>query len=762
MSIFIILLLGTVATLAAGDNKPNSLLRKILKLLFAWKYELKTINTENVPKSGGILLVGNHQSFIDWVFVILSMDRSVKFVIGEQYYNIWILKPIFKWAGLVPISIKSSKRAIAKVSETLKAGEAIAIFPEGQLTRNGQMGQFKRGFEVIARTCECQILPFYIHGLWGSFFSYCNSYFRLSSKNGLKRKVYIGFGKPLSKDTRSGEVKAKIQQISTRVLHAVTDELDPVPYAWIKKAKSQSTKTSLINFDGKKYKNSKMIIAVMLFIDLMKKQDADNKRVAILLPSSSGSAIANLAALALGKTVVNLNYTSSPEIIRFCLEKSGVKTVYTSSVFLERLKQRGIDIDSAIKGYDTIILEEVSKSTERKTLLKMALKVIRTSSEKLIAENFATIRLDDEAAILFSSGSEGTPKGIVLTHRNLVSNIHQISILLAQRKNDCILNSLPPFHAFGFTVTMLFPLVDGIRQVCAPDPTDANAVGKLVGDYKCTVLFATSTFANIYTKSPKTTAAQFENLRYVVMGAEKLRAEVRMNFESKFGKKTYEGYGATECTPVISVNLPDFINKNDGVVQMSNLYGSVGQSVPGTACIAVDPDTEEELPLGEAGLLLVAGPQVMAGYLDMPEKTNEVITEKYGLRWYRTGDKGLIDEEGFIRIVDRYSRFAKIGGEMISLAMVEDHVMRILGEAEIELSAVALPDKNKGEMIALLVANLKKDLTEISQSISNSDLQSLYRPKRIVEVESIPKLGSGKTDFSATRRLAKEILGSED
>jgi acyl-[acyl-carrier-protein]-phospholipid O-acyltransferase/long-chain-fatty-acid--[acyl-carrier-protein] ligase len=543
------------------------------------------------------------------------------------------------------------------------------------------------------------------------------------------------------------------------VVHRVTSDLDPVPFAWLKKAKSQATQTCLINFDGKKYKGSKLLIAVLLFTKLIREKDKENKRVGILLPSSSGSAITNLAALAIGKTVVNLNYTSSPDVIRYCLEKAEIRTIYTSSVFLERLRQRGIDIDNAIQGYEVVILEEVSKNTSRKTLLKTAVKVLRTPASTLIADNFANLKMDDEAAILFSSGSEGKPKGIVLTHRNLVSNIHQISILLAQRKNDCLLNSLPPFHAFGFTVTMLFPLVDGIRQVCAPDPTDAAFIGKLVGDYRCTILFATSTFANIYTKSPKTTPQQFENLRYVVLGAEKLRAEVRMGFESKFGKKTYEGYGTTECTPVVSVNLPDFVNKRDGVVQMSNLYGSVGQAVPGTACIIVDPETNEELPIGEAGLILVSGPQLMEGYLHLPEKTNEVTLDKYGLRWYRTGDKGIIDNEGFIRIVDRYSRFAKIGGEMISLAMVEDHIMKILGEAEIELSAVALPDRNKGEMITLLIANLPKGLDEIRVMINNSDMQSLHRPKKIIAVESIPKLGSGKTDFSATRRLAKEIVG---
>jgi len=753
--------LGILILAAVGKSQNNGL-KRFLRFLFGWKYELICIDRHNIPSEGGLLLAGNHQSFIDWAFIILAMQRPVRFVIAEQYYQFWLFKPIFKWAGLVPISIKSSKKAISKVQRTLNKGEAIAIFPEGQLTRNGQLGSFKRGFEVIARSSDCHIVPFYLHGLWGSFFSHCYSDFRTNSKNQLKRKIYIGFGQPMLNNSSSSLVKQKINQISTLVVQRVTNDLKPTPIAWITKAKRQLTKTSLVNFDDKKFKNSKLIIAVLLFTEFIKELDTNNKRIGILLPSSSGSAITNLAGMALGKTVVNLNYTSPPETIKQCLVSAEVRTIYTSSVFLEKLRQRGFDTEKVLVGVNTVILEDLSKRADKKKLLKMAIKVFITPARSLIEEYFGSVDMNDEAAILFSSGSEGTPKGVVLTHRNIAANIHQISLLLAQKKSDCILNSLPPFHAFGLTVTTLAALVEGITQVCAPDPTDAQAVGNYVEKNRVTILFATSTFANLYTRNPKVTPTQFETLRLVVLGAEKLREEVRIRFESKFNKKMYEGFGTTESAPVISVNLPDQVSKNDDIVQKNNVYGSVGLPVPGTACIIVDPETEEELPFGEAGLLLVSGPQLMKGYLNMPDKTKSVTVKKHGLSWYKTGDKAIINSEGFVKIVDRYSRFAKIGGEMVSLTMLEDNILKAIGNTELELLAVALPDTNKGEIIILLISNSSLSIDDINKIINLSELPRLYRPKKIIEVETIPKLGSGKIDFGAAKHLTQSILENID
>jgi acyl-[acyl-carrier-protein]-phospholipid O-acyltransferase/long-chain-fatty-acid--[acyl-carrier-protein] ligase len=315
---------------------------------------------------------------------------------------------------------------------------------------------------------------------------------------------------------------------------------------------------------------------------------------------------------------------------------------------------------------------------------------------------------------------------------------------------------LPLFHSFGLTVTSFLPLVEGIPVVCHPDPTNAYAIGKLVAEHRATILCSTSTFLRLYNKNKKLHPLMFESLRLVGAGAEKLSGEVREDFKAKFGLDIYEGYGVTETTPVASVNLPDVLKTGDWSVQQGTKIGTVGLPLPGTSFKIVDPATLEELPAGEAGLILVGGPQIMAGYLKNEKKTQEVIVEKDGIRWYKTGDKGQLDDDGFLTILDRYSRFAKIGGEMISLGAVEEAVAGALDNKEMELAVVALPDAKKGEKIVLLFAG-EIDPAVIRQKLIENKVDPLMLPDSIIKVESIPKLGSGKADFSQAKALAQSL-----
>ncbi len=309
---------------------------------------------------------------------------------------------------------------------------------------------------------------------------------------------------------------------------------------------------------------------------------------------------------------------------------------------------------------------------------------------------------EDTAAILFSSGSEGTPKGIELTHRNIMANVRQTSDVLNTEANDVVLSNLPLFHAFGLTATTFLPLLEGIPMVCHPDPTDALGCAKAIARHRATFLCSTSTFLRLYTRNKRIHPMMLESLRLVVAGAERLSPDVRESFALKFQKPIYEGYGATETTPVASCNLPDSLSTEDWRVQTGNRPGTVGMPLPGTSFRIVDPVSLETLPPGEDGLILIGGVQVMKGYLKAPDKTADAIVELDGQRWYKTGDKGHQDEDGFLTIVDRYSRFAKLGGEMISLTQVEEQVRRVLGEPEMELVAVNVPDPKKGERIILL------------------------------------------------------------
>jgi acyl-[acyl-carrier-protein]-phospholipid O-acyltransferase/long-chain-fatty-acid--[acyl-carrier-protein] ligase len=290
-------------------------------------------------------------------------------------------------------------------------------------------------------------------------------------------------------------------------------------------------------------------------------------------------------------------------------------------------------------------------------------------------------------------------------------------------------------------------------MVCHPDPTDALGCAKAIARHRATFLCSTSTFLRLYSRNKRIHPLMLDSLRIVVAGAERLSPDVCDAFALKFQKPIYEGYGATETTPVASCNLPDSLSTDDWQVQIGNKPGTVGMPLPGTSFRIVDPVSLQTLPTGEEGLILIGGVQVMKGYLADPEKTAEVIVELDGQRWYKTGDKGRQDGDGFLTIVDRYSRFAKLGGEMISLTQVEEQVRQVLAEPELELVAVNIPDPKKGERIVLLVAS-DLDPLGLRKALIDAGLNPLTIPAEIRPVEQVPKLGSGKTDFSGAKKLA--------
>ncbi len=311
-----------------------------------------------------------------------------------------------------------------------------------------------------------------------------------------------------------------------------------------------------------------------------------------------------------------------------------------------------------------------------------------------------------------------------------------------------------PFHAFGLTVTLIMPLIEGVPIACHPDPTDVLGIAQTIARYRATILFGTATFLNLYARNRKVDPILLESLRIVVAGAERLPEKVRHDFQLKFNKYILEGYGATETTPVASVNVPNAVDTNDWKIQVGQHEGSVGLPLPGTSFKIVDPDSREELPLGEDGMILISGNQVMLGYLHDEVKTREAIFEQDGMRWYITGDKGHLTPEGFLIIVDRYSRFAKIGGEMVSLGAVEEQARAQLPEeSDEDLAAAAVPDAKKGERVIVLVTSDELE-TKLRDMMLAGGVSPLMVPSRVIKVEEIPKLGSGKTDFSALNELA--------
>jgi acyl-[acyl-carrier-protein]-phospholipid O-acyltransferase / long-chain-fatty-acid--[acyl-carrier-protein] ligase len=734
---------------------PQSLVRFLIARAMSTHYRLDVIGLRNLPAQGGVLMLGNHISWIDWAMVQMASPRPVRFVMERGIYERWYLRWFLDFFGVVPISGGASREAIETVTRLLDAGEVVCLFPEGTISRNGQLSEFKHGFERSARAAGTGVIvPFYLRGLWGSRFSFAREKLKANRREGRTRDVIVAFGQPLPRDASAEQVKQAVLELSVTSWQTHVATLPSLPVAWLTAARRRLGQVTVIDSAGTRLTNRRLIAAVLLFARRIRRL-APEPTVGILLPASSAAAIANLAALLVGRQVVNLNYTASSEALAAGMGNAGIRHVITSERFLAKLQQRGIDLESACAGVTLHPMEEMRAGIGKAEALFMLGMGSFLPAGLLLRLFGRPGRPEDTAAILFSSGSEGLPKGIELTHRNILANVRQISDVLNTEPDDLILANLPPFHAFGLTVTTFLPLLEGIPMVCHPDPTDALGTAKAIARYRATVLCSTSTFLRLYIRNPKVHPLMFQSLRVVVAGAERLAPEVREAFALKFNKPIYEGYGATETTPVASVNVPDALETTSWKIQAGSRPGTVGLPLPGTSFRIVDPQTLETLATGEDGLILIGGVQVMKGYLNDPGKTAEAVVELDGQRWYKTGDKGHLDADGFLTIVDRYSRFAKLGGEMISLGAVEEQVRRILGQPELELAAVNVPDERKGERILLLVAGAV-DAEGLRRRLTEAGMNPLSIPAEVLQVEAIPKLGSGKTDFGAVKRLALE------
>ena len=524
--------------------------------------------------------------------------------------------------------------------------------------------------------------------------------------------------------------------------------LDPIHVSWLKNAKKSKTPFAVADIEGVEISHKKFLTGVLLFSKKIETYSPENN-VGLLLPSSGGGAIASIAILSLGKTLVNLNFTAGKKALQSAAKQAEVKHIYTSRKFLDKMLERGMDFKSYFPDSKLLMLEDIREEISTLARIGTLLKAIILPASFIQKSYFKTVSMNDTAAILFSSGSEGSPKGVELTHSNIAANAKQAAIELGAADSDVIMSTLPTFHAFGFAITTLMPLSEGIPIVCHADPKDVTTIASGIQKYSGTILVGTPTFLRMYTISKKVSSESMQSLRLVVAGAEKLRSEVRDGFEAKFKMPVYEGYGTTETSPGASVNLPDI----ESPFKLRNRPGTVGKAFSGTEFRIVDPDSLDPIPTGKDGLILIGGPQIMKGYLKMPEKTAEVIELIDGYRWYRTGDKGHLDEDGFLTIVDRYSRFAKIGGEMISLTTVEEEILDACNDEHLEIAATCLPDQRKGEKIVLLATN-NLDKNKLKKLLSDAKVNPLYFPAQVLSVEEIPKLGSGKTDFGATKKIA--------
>ncbi|MFC2073941.1 acyl-[ACP]--phospholipid O-acyltransferase [Campylobacterota bacterium] len=747
---YMMLIVAFVGSVYVISYIPQSMVIFLVSSLISRRIKIEVLGFDNIPQTGGVLLLGNHISWLDWAIVQMSMPRRVRFVMDRAIYEKWYLKAFLDFFKVIPISPRGAKEAASRVKELLDAGEVVCIFPEGTISRTGQLSEFKKGFELMAKDANGVIVPFYLRGMWGSRFSRSSSKFK-ESKKSRKREVIISFSEPIDINSTAHKVKQKVFELSFNSWERHTQDLPIMSKAWVSTAKRLGSEFCMADSKGTSLSYTKALTATLLFAGFVKKHDEQN--IGILMPTTSAGAIINMASLIAGKTVVNLNYTAPIASLHSAIDKAEIKTIYTAKAFVTKLRAKGFDVDTLLEGSKVIYLEDIKDMISKpKAMCTLVLaKFMPAFILKILYVKH--VSNEDVAAILFSSGSEGEPKGVMLTHRNFMANIQQVSDVMNMRSEDVVLASLPLFHAFGLTATTWLPLIEGIPMVCHPDPTDAVGIGKAAAKYNVTVMFGTSTFFRLYARNKKVHPLMFESLRIAIAGAEKLSAEVKEAFQAKFNKTILEGYGVTESAPVASVNLPDVLETDSFTVQVGNKTGSIGMPLPGTAFKIVDPNSMEELAADEDGLILIGGPQVMKGYLKDEEKTVEVMVNIDGRRWYKTGDKGHIDEDGYLYIVDRYSRFAKLGGEMISLGAVESDIKAYIDDAEVDLLSVNLPDEKKGEKIVLLIQGYK-DITGLKKSLVDSGMNPLSIPTEIYEVDAIPKLGTGKSDFSGAKKLA--------
>ena len=459
--------------------------------------------------------------------------------------------------------------------------------------------------------------------------------------------------------------------------------------------------------------------------------------VGVLLPPTVAGSLVNLGLTLEGRIPVNLNVTAGPDAVAGAIAQCGIRRVITSRLFLKKIGG-GLTGDAACIFVEDLIRQASAWNKARAYLWARVFGRGRSATPV------------DTATVIFSSGSTGVPKGVVLSHYNLIANIEAIAQLFWIEGCDIIVGVLPFFHSFGFTVTIWFPLVSGCGVVYHPNPTEATAIGELVEKYKATLLLSTPTFCATYTR--KCTREQFASLRYVLVGAEKLREPIAAAFREKFGVELLEGYGCTEMSPVIAVNAPTFQAGRD--TQIGSKPGTVGHPLPGVAVRIVDPVTFEPLPPNTEGLLLVKGSNRMLGYLNQPERTAEVFRNG----WYITGDVALVDDEGFIKITDRLARFSKIGGEMVPHLKVEEAILGVLGEGQCAVTGI--PDEQRGERLVALYVQPDVAPDEIWKRLNATDLPRLWIPKRenIYPVDALPQLGTGKLDLRGVKQRAQALV----
>lgn len=741
---------------------PEALLGLISTVFTRFVYRTRMIGPGSIPKEGPALLVCNHVSMVDALLVQAISPRPVRFVVWREIFDSPVLGYFLRIMDAIPIASDMRPRSLMSslmtASNALNEGELVCIFADGQqITRKGVKMPFRKGFTRILSKSAAPVISIYLDGVWGSIFSYERKKFVWKMPSRFPYHVTIGVGEPLPFDVPMSRLRQAAQELSAECALSKKDLVAPLHHKFVKTARRYSKNFCISDtVRGQDATFGRALLGTLVLGRRLNRLWQGQEMVGIYLPPMAASVLCNAAAAMGGRAAVNLNYTTGRETLEHCIRECDLQTVLTSKTFLKKLGQ-----DAPPKAvYIEDIAPSVKFSYKPKDLFPFLKFQLGEAIPALLLSKFGSIRMlewycgakrtvkpDDLATIIFSSGSTGVPKGIMLTHFNVASNVESFNEAVSIWSDDRILGILPLFHSFGYTVSQWGSLCLGYGVVHHTNPLEAKIIGDIVEKYEVTMLVATPTFLQHYIR--RIDKEQFKTLDFVLTGAEKLSEKVANDFEEKYGVEVLEGYGTTECAPVVSTNVDEYRAK---AFMNCSRRGSVGRPIPGVAIRILDLESGEVLPANRTGMIHARGPNIMKGYLNQPEKTAEVL--KGG--WYETGDVGLIDDDGFIHITDRLARFSKIGGEMVPHQRVEDELEAIVGSQDRVFAVTSVPDERKGERLAVIHTATDEQLQGITQKLSEAGLPNIWIPKSdmFFRVEEIPILGTGKLDLTGIRKLA--------
>ncbi len=721
-------------------------LEVIASLIARVLYRVRTHGVENIPLTGGVVMIANHISYVDMVVLQLVCPRPIRFVGYKGLRHNWFFNWSFEVSGCISVSSKPLDGMRAAM-RALSHGELVLVFPEGHISRTGQLMEIKKGFDLMARQTGVPVMAAAIDGLWGSIFSFAGNKYLWKSPRLLPTPVFIAFGRPApASEVSTVWGRRQLLDLGERAFNERPVLTRHVGRECVRTLTKHPGRLLLVD----RTIDRRVVTCVQLFAVAAalsrRLRTLPERRVGIVLPPGVGAFVANLAVLCAGKIPVNLNFTASREALEATFRIAGIRTILSADAVRTRLTnfpwlERTLDLKA-----------EIEACGGKRAILPWLLAGWILPNQ-WCANLLRLPRRGDreEAGLLFTSGSSGEPKGVALSHRNILANCAQISSLSILPESASLLGCLPVFHSFGFTVTLWYSMLRCCRVVTVPSPLDTRKIIEAIRDERVTVMLGAPTFIRPILK--KAEPWELRSLDLVVTGAEKLPDDLYRSFLERFHIEILQGYGLTETTPASNINQPHPpIVPPMSEPQVGKRTGSVGRMMPGMTARIMDPETHAELPFTEQGVVLFRGANVFAGYLDDPGKTQAAFKDG----WFITGDLGRFDADGFLFIEGRLSRFSKIGGEMVPHGTIEQKILEAFGWDQLEnpvIFVTSVPDAIKGEALVLLTTN------EVAPDVLRTRLAALgvpnlWVPKIVKQVEKIPMLGTGKTDLKHCRELA--------